>query len=140
MSDVHAWLAGQADRVIETSCAWVFLQGERALKVKQPVDYGFLDYSTAEKRRWALERELAFNRVTAPDIYRAVRRITRDGGGLAFDARARRSTTRWRCARSTPPPCCRSSPSGSMARWRRRLAGPSRASRPRRRCVPRAAG
>jgi hypothetical protein len=71
--------------VIETSCAWVFLQGERALKVKKPVDYGFLDFSTPQKRRWALERELAFNRATAPDIYRAVRTITRDGDSLALD-------------------------------------------------------
>jgi aminoglycoside phosphotransferase family enzyme/predicted kinase len=85
VTDVHDWLAGQSDRVIETSCAWVFLQGERALKIKQPVDYGFLDFSTAAKRRWALERELAFNRVTAPQIYRTVRRITRDGGALALD-------------------------------------------------------
>ena len=67
MSEVYAWLAGQADRVIETSCAWVFLQGERALKLKKPVDYGFLDFSTLEKRHWALSRELAFNRITAPD-------------------------------------------------------------------------
>ena len=85
MSDVHAWLAGQSDRVIETSCAWVFLQGERALKLKKPVDYGFLDFSTPKKRRWALERELAFNRVTAPDIYRAVRRVTESGGQLSFE-------------------------------------------------------
>ncbi len=84
-ADVHAWLAAQSDRVIETSCAWVFLQGERALKVKKPVNYGFLDFSTPEKRRWALERELAFNRTTAPDIYRAVRRITGADGGLALD-------------------------------------------------------
>ena len=70
--------------MIETSCAWVALQGARALKVKKPVDYGFLDYSTAAKRRWALERELAFNRATAPDIYRAVRPITRQAAGLAL--------------------------------------------------------
>ena len=75
----------------------MFLQGARALKVKKPVDYGFLDYSTPEKRRWALQRELAFNRVTAPDIYRAVHEITRrpdsfdkdsfelDGSGQAVD-------------------------------------------------------
>jgi aminoglycoside phosphotransferase family enzyme/predicted kinase len=85
VSDVYDWLASQSDRVIETSCAWVFLQGERALKLKKPVDYGFLDFSTVDKRHWALRRELEFNRVTAPDIYRAVRRITRDGGALALD-------------------------------------------------------
>jgi len=87
VSEVRDWLASQSDRVIETSCAWVFLQGERALKVKKPVDYGFLDFSTAEKRLWALRRELDFNRITAPDIYREVRRITRDGAGLALDGR-----------------------------------------------------
>ncbi len=85
MSEVHDWLAARAERVIETSCAWVFLAGERALKVKQPVDFGFLDFSTREKRRWALERELRFNRATAPDIYRAVRRITRGPAGLHID-------------------------------------------------------
>jgi len=87
VSEVRDWLASQSDRVIETSCAWVFLQGERALKVKKPVDYGFLDFSTAEKRLWALRRELDFNRITAPDIYREVRRITRDGAALALDGR-----------------------------------------------------
>jgi hypothetical protein len=78
--------------VIETSCAWVFLQGERALKVKKPVDFGFLDFSTPDQRRWALERELRFNRATAPDIYRTVHEITRrydsfdlDGPGEAVD-------------------------------------------------------
>jgi aminoglycoside phosphotransferase family enzyme/predicted kinase len=80
-SAVAAWLAGQADRVIETSCAWVFLEGGRTLKVKKPVDFGFLDFSTLEKRRWALQRELAFNRATAPDIYRALVAITRAPGG-----------------------------------------------------------
>jgi aminoglycoside phosphotransferase family enzyme/predicted kinase len=79
------WLSSRAERVIETSCAWVFLDGARALKLKKPVDYGFLDFSNPDKRRWALERELAFNRVTAPDIYRAVHRITRQDEGLALD-------------------------------------------------------
>ncbi len=80
-TDVHAWLAGQAERVIETSCAWVFLSGERALKVKKPVDMVFLDFTTPDKRRWALERELAFNRDYSPDIYRAVHPISRTGDG-----------------------------------------------------------
>ena len=82
--DVHAWLAGQAERVIETSCARVFLLADRALKVKKPVDFGFLDFTTPDKRRWAIERELAFNRATAPDIYRAMRRIVREGAGFAL--------------------------------------------------------
>ncbi|MFI4933770.1 MAG: AAA family ATPase [Caulobacterales bacterium] len=83
--DVFAWLRGQADQEIETSCARVFLLKDRALKVKKPVDFGFLDFTTLAKRRWALERELAFNRATAPDIYRGLRSITRTGAEYAFD-------------------------------------------------------
>jgi hypothetical protein len=82
---VRHWLAARSDRAIETSCAWVFLRGDMALKLKKPVDYGFLDYSTLAKRKWALDRELAFNRATAPDIYRGVRRITRADAGFALD-------------------------------------------------------
>lgn len=85
-SAAAAALARDAELVIDTSCAQVFLQGATALKVKKPVDFGFLDFSTLEKRRWALDRELAFNRATAPDIYRAVRRLTRtEDGGVELD-------------------------------------------------------
>ncbi|HZZ35318.1 MAG TPA: AAA family ATPase [Caulobacteraceae bacterium] len=84
-AELEAWLEAQSDRVIETSCAHVYLTGARALKLKRRVDYGFLDFSTLERRRWALDRELAFNRRTAPDIYRAVRRVTHEGEGYAFD-------------------------------------------------------
>jgi len=82
---VVAWLARGAESVIETSCARVFLAGDTAWKIKRPVNLGFLDFSTLAKRRWALDRELAFNRAAAPDIYRAVRAITRQGGAFAFD-------------------------------------------------------
>jgi len=89
--DIEAWLragaGGEApcDGVIETSISWVFLFRDRALKLKKPVDLGFVDFSTPEKRRWAAMRELEFNRATAPDIYRRVLRITRDAtGGLGF--------------------------------------------------------
>lgn len=85
-SDVAAWFAARADRVMETSCAQVFLAGDSAFKVKLPVDFGFLDFTTLEGRRWAIERELEFNRASAPDIYRAVRRVTRAaGGGFELD-------------------------------------------------------
>jgi aminoglycoside phosphotransferase family enzyme/predicted kinase len=84
--EVCAWLAVDADRLIETHCAWVVLKGDVALKLKRPVDLGYLDFSTRDKRRWALERELEFNRATAPTIYRALRTITRKPyGGLEMD-------------------------------------------------------
>jgi aminoglycoside phosphotransferase family enzyme/predicted kinase len=85
-SELVGWLSGQADRTIETACARVFLLPDRALKVKRHADLGYADFTTPEKRLWALDRELAFNKAAAPDIYRAVRRVTREaGGGLAID-------------------------------------------------------
>jgi len=85
-AEVCDWLAADADRLIETHCAWVVLKGDLALKLKRPVDLGYLDFSTRDKRRWALERELAFNRSTAPTIYRALRTITRKAeGGFELD-------------------------------------------------------
>ncbi len=90
--DIEAWLRAGAgeptpcERVIETSISWIFLFPERALKLKKPVDLGFLDFTSADKRGWASRRELAFNRSAAPDIYRAVHAITRAADGrLAFD-------------------------------------------------------
>ena len=75
-----AFLKGRADKAIDTACAHVFL-GAEAWKMKRHADLGYADFSTPEKRKWALDRELEFNRAAAPDIYRAVRRITREAGG-----------------------------------------------------------
>ncbi len=90
--DIEAWLRAGAngpapcESVIETSISWIFLFPDRALKLKKPVDLGFLDFSTCERRGWAAERELRFNRPAAPDIYRRVCAITRDADGdLTFD-------------------------------------------------------
>ncbi|HEY3695902.1 AAA family ATPase [Phenylobacterium sp.] len=85
-AEVAAWFAGRADRSFETACARIYLAGDTAFKVKRRVELGYLDYSTPELRLWALQRELAFNRAAASDIYRAVRRVTRTpAGGLELD-------------------------------------------------------
>ncbi|MFJ1973856.1 AAA family ATPase [Streptomyces sp. NPDC087903] len=56
----------------ETHTAIVFFAGDRAYKVKKPVDLGFLDYTTRAARRTACEREVALNRRFAPDVYLGV--------------------------------------------------------------------
>ncbi|MFJ8113339.1 AAA family ATPase [Streptomyces sp. NPDC096132] len=55
--------------VCETHSAIVFFAGERAYKVKKPVNLGFLDYTTRAARRAACEREVTLNRRFAPDVY-----------------------------------------------------------------------
>lgn len=85
-AEIVAWLAPLSERTIDTACAHVFLATDRALKMKRHDDLGYVDFSTAERRLWALERELQFNQPGAPDIYRGVRRITREAdGALAMD-------------------------------------------------------
>lgn len=64
-----AALLDGCDQVIETSCATVILKGERAYKLKKDVDYGFLDFTSPEKRAAALHRELRYNQRLAKHIY-----------------------------------------------------------------------
>jgi aminoglycoside phosphotransferase family enzyme/predicted kinase len=53
----------------ETHSAVVFLVGDRAYKLKKPVDLGFLDFSSPTKRLRACQRELELNRRLTPDVY-----------------------------------------------------------------------
>ena len=55
--------------LLETHISWVLLAGEFAYKIKKPVNFGFLDFSTLEARRTFCEAELRLNRRTAPDVY-----------------------------------------------------------------------
>ena len=59
----------------ETHISWVLLTGDRALKIKKAVNFGFLNFSTLAKRKHACEEELRLNRRFAPEIYLDVIRI-----------------------------------------------------------------
>jgi aminoglycoside phosphotransferase family enzyme/predicted kinase len=61
--------------IIETHISWVLLTGRYAYKLKKPLDLGFLDFSTLERRREACETELTLNRRTAPELYLEVVRV-----------------------------------------------------------------
>ncbi|HEY5674149.1 MAG TPA: AAA family ATPase [Malonomonas sp.] len=55
--------------LIETHISWIFLAGDYAYKVKKPVNFGFLDFSTLEKRQHYCLEELRLNRRFAPQLY-----------------------------------------------------------------------
>ncbi|HSO82938.1 AAA family ATPase [Thiocapsa sp.] len=61
---------------IETHISHVFLAGAFAYKLKKPIDLGFLDFSTLERRRRCCEEELRLNRRLAPDLYLGVVAVT----------------------------------------------------------------
>jgi aminoglycoside phosphotransferase family enzyme/predicted kinase len=78
----------------ETHISIILLSGERAFKLKRALRLPYADFSTPQLRLAACEAELRLNRRTAPQLYRAVRRITRaddgsfeiDGAGALVDA------------------------------------------------------
>lgn len=64
----------------QTHISWVFLTGNLVYKLKKPVNFGFLDFSTVELRKEFCEAEVELNRRLAPDVYLRVEPITVDGG------------------------------------------------------------
>ena len=77
---------------LETHISDIFLTGDYAYKIKKPLNLGFLDFSTLERRRHCCLEELRLNRRLAPELYLAVVPITgsaanpRIGGdGPTFD-------------------------------------------------------
>ncbi|HIK10743.1 MAG TPA: AAA family ATPase [Oscillatoriaceae cyanobacterium M33_DOE_052] len=66
-------------QLIQTHVSYVFLTGDYAYKVKKPVNFGFLDYSTVEKRQHFCQEELRMNRRSAPELYLEVLPISQEG-------------------------------------------------------------
>jgi aminoglycoside phosphotransferase family enzyme/predicted kinase len=81
MGTLKADLEAAGFELIETHISWVFLGPAEVYKVKRPVDLGFLDFTTLEKRRAACDAEVRLNRRLAPDIYLDVVPITVDASG-----------------------------------------------------------
>src|SRR5690606_4828899 len=63
-------------QLVETHISWVILTGEYAYKIKKPVNFGFLDFSSLDSRRHFCHKELELNRRLAPALYLDVLPIT----------------------------------------------------------------
>jgi aminoglycoside phosphotransferase family enzyme/predicted kinase len=75
--------APQPSRVerIETHASWVFLGDRDVFKVKKPVNFGFLDFSTIDKRKAACESEVVLNARLAKGVYLGVVPVVRTAAG-----------------------------------------------------------
>ena len=69
----------RAIQFIETHISLLFLTGNHVYKVKKPVNFGFLDFTSLEKRKYFCEQEVMLNRRLSPSIYLGVVRITKEG-------------------------------------------------------------
>jgi uncharacterized protein len=77
-----------AVELVQTHISYVFLAGEEVYKLKKPVRFAFLDFSTLERRHQFCREEVRLNRRLAPDVYRGVVAICRRNGGFALASEA----------------------------------------------------
>jgi aminoglycoside phosphotransferase family enzyme len=65
----------------ETHMSWVFLAGDRVYKLKKPVRFAYLDFSSLDRREAACRADVSLNRRLAPDVYIGVAALTSTAGG-----------------------------------------------------------
>jgi aminoglycoside phosphotransferase family enzyme/predicted kinase len=68
--------------LLQTHISFIFIAGEEVYKLKKAVDFGFLDFTTLEKRKFYYNEELRLNRRLAPDTYIEVLPISKDERGM----------------------------------------------------------
>jgi len=74
-------------RMKQTHISWVFLTGKFAYKVKKPVNFGFLDFTTLDKRKHFCEQEVILNRRLAADMYVGALPIVKSNGDFKVAGR-----------------------------------------------------
>src|SRR5512145_2546159 len=72
LASAAAWPEAQRPDVIETHMSWVFLGEGSVLKLKKPVQTGFLDFSTLAAREFNCREEVRLNLRLAPGVYLGV--------------------------------------------------------------------
>jgi hypothetical protein len=90
ISDIVQALAEEKKaEVVETQMSWVMVGPEHTYKVKKPVDLGYLDYTTLEKREFFCHREVELNRRLCPEVYLGVIPIIEEEGKFYLDGKGR---------------------------------------------------
>ena len=59
-------------RLVETHASVLVFVGDRVYKLRKPVHFGFLDFTSREARQADCQREVDLNRRLAPDVYLGV--------------------------------------------------------------------
>ncbi len=71
--------------LVQTQMSFVFLTDDYVYKVKKPVNLGYLDYTTLDKRHFYCQREVELNQRLCPDVYLGVVPITRSRGNILVE-------------------------------------------------------
>lgn len=70
--------------LIQTHVSWLFLTDTHVFKIKKPVNFGFLDFSTLDLRHFYCNEELRLNRRLCPEIYEQVIALRQTISGASF--------------------------------------------------------
>ncbi|MBI3813582.1 MAG: hypothetical protein HY279_03825 [Nitrospinae bacterium] len=73
--------------MLQTHISYLFISGEYVYKVKKPVNFGFINYSTIEKRKFYCEQEIRLNSRLSPEIYLGISHIVSDKGILSLNGK-----------------------------------------------------
>jgi aminoglycoside phosphotransferase family enzyme/predicted kinase len=76
-------------QVIQTHISVVFVAGDLVYKIKKPLNFGFLDFTTLEKRQHFCQREVLLNSRFSEGVYLGVVSICEGPGGLNLEGRGR---------------------------------------------------
>jgi aminoglycoside phosphotransferase family enzyme len=76
-------------QLMQTQMSFVFIAGDYVYKVKKPVNLGYLDYTTLEKRHFFCQREVELNRRLCPDTYLGVIPIVKARGKISLGGRGK---------------------------------------------------
>jgi aminoglycoside phosphotransferase family enzyme len=79
----------QEIELVQTQMSYIFLTGEYVYKVKKPVNLGYLDYTTLEKRHFFCHQELNLNKRLCPSAYLAVVPIVEEKTELRIEGRGK---------------------------------------------------
>jgi uncharacterized protein len=74
-----------AVEIMQTQMSFIFLTGKYVYKLKKPVDLGYLDYTTLEKRHFFCRQEIILNRRLCPEMYLEVVPVTRSRNGFELN-------------------------------------------------------
>lgn len=72
-------------RLVQTHISFVLLAGDSVYKWKKPVDFGFLNFSSLEKRKYYCEQELQLNRRLCPDLYKELVTLNVEGESFCLN-------------------------------------------------------
>jgi aminoglycoside phosphotransferase family enzyme/predicted kinase len=75
--------------LVQTHVSFIFLTDTHVYKIKKPVDFGFLNFTTLDRRRFFCEEEVRLNRRLCPDVYLGVVELRESPSGISFHGTGR---------------------------------------------------